>query len=200
MKTSKCLTIGLAGLLTLGLSGCITINQVAPEDSGNSMNHDMDHMVEGEYSNMDIMFAQMMIPHHQQAVDMSNLALEKSSNGEILALAKQIKDAQAPEIQEMEHWLEHAGVSGTIDHDMDHGMEMGMLSAEELAALTTAEGTEFDLIFLEGMIAHHEGAIDMAQMILGSENAEAKALAEAIISSQTEEIELMKALLAKLRQ
>ena len=198
MRTSKFLTIGLAGLLTLGLSGCITINQIAPEESGHSMNHDMDHMAEGEYSNMDIMFAQMMIPHHQQAVDMSDLALQKSVNQEILSLAKQIRDAQAPEIEQMQGWLERAGVSETPNHDMGHDMEMGMLSEEEMAALTAAEGTKFDVLFLEGMIAHHEGAIEMAQMILGSKNEEAKVLAEAIISSQTEEIEVMRMLLTTL--
>lgn len=197
MRTSKFLSIALSGLFTLGLSGCITINQVAAEESGHSMNHDMDHMETSEYSNMDIMFAQMMIPHHQQAVDMSNLALEKSSSGEILALAKQIRDAQAPEIQEMQHWLEHAGVFETPNHDMGHDMDMGMLSAEEMAALESAEGEAFDVLYLEGMIAHHEGAIDMAQMILKSSNPEVRELGEAIVSSQTEEIELMRSYLAK---
>ena len=82
-----------------------------------------------------------------------------------------------------------------MGHDM--GMD-GMLSDDEMTALENATGAEFDRLFVKGMIAHHEGAIEMAQMVLNSNNAEAKALGEAIVSSQTAQIVTLKQLLAKL--
>lgn len=140
------------------------------------------------FSSQDLMFAEMMIPHHEQAIEMSDLALKNSTNPEVLALAKQIKEAQAPEIEQMKSWgassMAHAG------HMMD-----GMLSDEEISALASARGNEFDKLFLEGMIQHHEGAIDMAEMVIDSKNTEVAALAKAIIEAQRKEIELMRALL-----
>lgn len=144
-----------------------------------------------EYSANDQMFAAMMVPHHEQAIEMSDLALTKSSNDEILALAQEIKDAQAPEIDQMKSWGgsmmgSHAG------HMMD-----GMLSDDEMTELRDATGADFDRLFLIGMIKHHEGAIDMAQMVVGSENAEVASLANSIITAQRAEIERMKVLLGR---
>lgn len=144
-----------------------------------------------QYSTTDLMFAEMMIPHHQQAVTMSDLALERSSNPDIRTLAEAIRDAQAPEIEQMRSW----GATG--EEHMGHQM-MGMLSDDELATLEAAQGAEFDRLFLEGMIKHHEGAIDMAQMILASKNDEVRALGETIVSTQTAEIASMRALLTQL--
>lgn len=152
------------------------------------------HQGSNSYSGTDIMFAQMMIPHHQQAVDMSTLADTNTTTPEILALAKQIKDAQAPEITQMKKWVTDSGASMDMGHDMGMG---GMLGDEQMAALKAATGTDFDALYLEAMIEHHQGAIQMAQMIVDSENEEARALAEAIISSQTTDIEYMQGLLAK---
>lgn len=145
-----------------------------------------------EFSSNDVMFAQMMIPHHQQAVEMSDLAISISTNEDVLALARQIKAAQDPEITQMKGWLTAAGASSTMDHDM--GMD-GMLSDEEIATLSKATGKEFDRLFLSGMIAHHEGALSMVSMIEDSENEEARKLAADIKSSQSAEIELMKSYL-----
>ena len=144
-----------------------------------------------EYSANDQMFAAMMVPHHEQAIEMSDLALSKSSNDEILALAQEIKDAQTPEIDQMKSWGgsmmgSHAG------HMMD-----GMLSDDEMTELRDATGADFDRLFLIGMIKHHEGAIDMAQMVVGSENAEVASLANSIITAQRAEIERMKVLLGR---
>jgi uncharacterized protein (DUF305 family) len=138
------------------------------------------------------MFAQMMIPHHQQAVDMSTLAETRTTNPELLALAMQIKDAQAPEIEQMTSWLDSAGAGMDMGHDMGMG---GMLSAEQMTALENATGPDFDKLYLQGMIAHHEGAIEMAQMIIDSNNGEAKQLGENIVTSQTAEIAQMKKML-----
>jgi uncharacterized protein (DUF305 family) len=148
-----------------------------------------------EFSNADIMFAQMMIPHHQQALDMSELALQLGQSPELLDLATQIRDEQDPEIAQMRSWLATAGASEDMGH-ASHGMD-GMLTEEQMAQLLSATGAEFERLFLEGMIGHHEGAIAMAQMVLDSDNAEVRALAEAIVSSQQTQIDYMKTLLSR---
>ena len=163
-----------------------------------SMNHDghgsmmSDDEATGAYSDDELMFASMMIPHHSQAVTMSELALANTTNPEVLALATAIRDAQGPEITQMQSWLDQSDYSGTHAGHMDMG---GMLSDEEIAKLAVAKGAAFDRLFLEGMIAHHEGAIQMAEMIKDSTNSEVKKLFSNIVSSQSAEIEAMKALL-----
>ena len=156
-----------------------------------------------KFSSTDLMFANMMIPHHEQAIEMSDLAIEISENPEIVALARKIKAAQAPEIEQMKLWQDN-GDPGHMGHDMmedfdnDGNGMMGVLDESQISELERATGIEFDRLFLEGMIAHHEGAIDMAEMVVDSENKEAAALGKAIIESQTAEIEEMKTLLASI--
>lgn len=163
-----------------------------------SMNHDghgsmsSDEKATGAYSDNELMFASMMIPHHSQAVTMSELALANSTNPEVLALATAIRDAQGPEITQMQSWLDKANYSESESHSMDMG---GMMSEEDLATLASAKGETFDRLFLEGMIAHHEGAIQMAEMVKDSTNSEVKKLFTNIVASQSAEIEAMKALL-----
>ena len=142
------------------------------------------------YSSQDIMFAEMMIPHHQQAIEMSDLALKNSTNPEVLALAQQIKDAQSSEIEQMKSW--GASSMAHMGHMMD-----GMLSDEEMSDLAAATGSRFDKFFLEGMIKHHEGAIEMAQMVTDSKNSEVAALAKVIIEAQQREILTMNELLKR---
>jgi uncharacterized protein (DUF305 family) len=142
----------------------------------------------------DAMFLQMMIPHHEQAVVMSDLALSTSKDAEVLKLAKQIKDAQAPEIIKMQGWLSDAGLSKDPSHSMDNGMG-GMLSDSDLSALKGSTGKAFDKLFLAGMIAHHEGAINMVMMIENSSNSDISNLGQEIVKSQTAEVELMKKIL-----
>ena len=144
----------------------------------------------------DAMFLQMMIPHHEQAVVMSDLALSTSKDAEVLKLAKQIKDAQAPEIIKMQGWLSDAGLSEDPGHSMGDGMG-GMLSDSELSALKGSTGKAFDKLFLAGMIAHHEGAIHMVMMIENSPNGDVNNLGQEIVKSQSAEIELMKELLKR---
>ena len=142
-----------------------------------------------EFSAADISFAEMMIPHHEQAVLMSDIALTNSTSDEILALARDIKAAQAPEIEMMGGWT---GVNPS--NHMGHMMD-GMLSDEEIQQLRDSEGVTFDRLFLEGMIAHHQGAIKMARMVAGSENKEVAVLAAAIIDAQEKEIAFMQELI-----
>ena len=151
----------------------------------------------------DAMFAQMMIPHHEQAVVMSELAETRSSDPEILALAAEIKAAQQPEIEQMKGWLAEWGVPVMSGMDAmgehgGHGMS-GMLTEEQLDDLAAASGAEFDILFAEGMIKHHEGAIDMAEDVVDSKDPRVAALAEAIIRTQQAEIAQMKAILETLK-
>jgi len=149
----------------------------------------------------DAMFAQMMIPHHQQAVEMSTLAETRASSPEIKELAAEIKGAQQPEIDQMTAWLEEWGMpvmSGdeAMDDHGGHGMS-GMLTDEQLQQLADASGPEFDRLFAEFMILHHEGAIDMAEDVADSQDPRVAALAAAIIETQAAEIAEMEAFLAK---
>ena len=192
-KIAGITAVALAGAVSL--AGC-TIN-IGGQDSNGMMNGSMmgNNKSSSGFSGTDIMFAQMMIPHHQQAVDMSTLAETHTTNPEILALAKQIKDAQAPEIKQMTDWIESSGAGMDMGHDMGMG---GMLSDSDMAALTSAKGAAFDRLYVSGIIGHHEGAIAMAKMVIGSSNAEAKALGAAIVESQTKQIETLKKILARL--
>ena len=188
-RTKQIGSVAAAALIAgLALSGCSMNSAMNNPPAANSQ------YAATDFSGYDIMFAQMMIPHHQQAVDMGTLAETRASSPEVKALAAQIKAEQAPEIAQMKTWLTNAGKS----MDMGHEMTMdGMLSDAEFTALENSTGPEFDQLYLQGMIGHHEGAIKMAQMVVDSTNLEAKALGDAVISSQTEQIEYMKSLLSK---
>lgn len=150
-----------------------------------------------EHNSADTMFAQMMIPHHEQAVEMSDIMLAKSSlDPKIETLARDIKAAQGPEIQKMTDWL--TGWSEPTSMAVSHGMD-GMMTESDLDKLKAAQGTEASKLFLTQMIAHHEGAVDMARTeVAEGENADAVALAKDIVSSQESEIKEMKDLLATL--
>ena len=150
----------------------------------------------GDITGSDAMFLQMMIPHHEQAIVMSDLALKISKTPQILDLAKQIKAAQNPEIMQMKNWLADSGFSEDPGHSMD-GMG-GMLSAEDLEILTKSSGKTFEKLFLSGMIEHHQGAIQMVNMISNSANSEIKKFGESIVKTQSAEIEMMNELLKKL--
>lgn len=150
----------------------------------------------GALSQPDVMFLQMMIPHHEQAVEMSTLAETNSTNPEVLALAARIKAAQGPEIELMTNLLTDAGQAMMMDHSMG---DNGMMGMDDMLALATATGNEFDVLYLTGMIAHHEGAIGMAHPeIRESANSDVRSLAKNIVSSQTAEIAEMTKLLATL--
>lgn len=200
MKNAKIRTIAISGALlvaSVSLSGC-SINlgtSGSNDESGMMGNNGMMGQNNGsDFSGSDIMFAQMMIPHHQQAVDMGTLAETRAQSPEVKALAAQIKSEQSPEITQMKGWLEEANAPLQMGHDMGMG---GMLTDSQMTALKNATGAEFDKLYLEGMIVHHEGAIHMAQMVIDSSNAEAQSLGKAIIESQTKQIDYMKSLLAE---
>jgi len=162
---------------------------------------------DAEFNATDVAFAQGMIPHHAQAIAMADLALEISTDPDIQALAEQIKAAQDPEIEQMTTWLTEwdqtvPDPEAPMDENMDGagGMMMtGMMSEADMARLGNATGVDFDRLFLEMMILHHEGAIEMAeQQLAEGEHQPTKDLAEAVVSGQGAEIEEMNALLADL--
>ena len=142
----------------------------------------------------EIMFAQGMMPHHQQAIEMSNMALKNGASSEVKKLAKGIIAAQGKEISQLKYWLTATKSSMTMGHDMGMG---GMLTKNDLIALKKLKGSKFDAAFLKAMIAHHEGALEMVSMLDRTKNSEAKKIAMDIRAGQSEEITLMKKLLAK---
>ena len=154
-----------------------------------------------DHNDADVMFAQHMIPHHQQAVEMSDMLLGKQGiDPRVTELANEIKAAQGPEIQQMQGWLTQWGTPAMppmSSHDMP-GMQ-GMMSASDMTALKDAQGAEASKLFLTQMIAHHEGAITMAQTeIKDGQFPAAIELAKAIAATQQKEIDTMKGILPTL--
>ena len=193
-KTGILLSVIAALLISIVL---VTSGGMRDSDSGNDdmgMMGGHGHNSNSQLAGSDAMFLQMMIPHHEQAVVMSDLALSTSKDADVLKLAKQIKDAQAPEIIKMQGWLADAGLSEDPGHSMGDGMG-GMLSDSDLSALKGSTGKSFDKLFLAGMIAHHEGAINMVMMIENSSNSDISNLGQEIVKSQSAEVELMKKIL-----
>ena len=173
------------------LSGSMTGMPTAPAPSGGTA---------AAHNQADITFASSMIPHHQQAVEMADMALAQTGNRTVKQLATQIKAAQDPEIQTMTGWLTSWGASPMPSgHDMG-GMGMGgMMSEQEMADLKKATGADFDRMWLQMMVKHHQGAVAMAKTQLDQgAYPEAKALAQAVIDGQSKEIATMTELLKTL--
>jgi len=151
-----------------------------------------------EHNAADVTFAQEMIPHHAQAITMAKMAATQAADPKVKDLAKRIEGAQDPEIKTMSGWLKAWGedVPATDMGGMNHGSMPGMMSASEMAALEKAAGAEFDKMFLQMMIRHHEGAIEMAKTEQSSgKSTDAKKLAGEIEKAQTAEITEMQGLL-----
>lgn len=166
------------------------------------------------HNDADVLFVQQMIPHHEGAIAMAALAADRASAQAVKDLATRIQGEQQPEIDEMNSWLDAWGAaSGTASDptamdmgagamatatESSGGMTMnGMMSADDMAGLAAADGADFDRLFLELMIVHHQGAIDMADVEIGAgADPAALALAASIRSGQTAEIARMQSLLA----
>ncbi len=176
-------------MLTAAVAAAVLAACGGSDPNGNAA--DTDHNA------ADVTFATDMIPHHRQAVMMAELAESRSDNPDVLGLASAIRDAQDPEIQTMSGWLEEWGEPVPDEMDgMDRGGMPGMMSGQEMADMEAASGTSFDEMFLESMIAHHTGAVQMAQTEQADgQYAAAVDLAEQIEQSQTAEIETMEGLL-----
>lgn len=193
-------SLSLAIIATLSMAGCASeINNSLEEPSVTA-----NAAEQVGYSQPDLMFAQMMIPHHEQALEMSIIALEVSKNNDVLAIAQGIFDEQDTEIQQMKSWLSSSSAKSAaeqMDHEaMGHGSGQmaGMASYEQIDQLAELATPEFDKLFLTLMIAHHEGALEMVSLIEQSRNAEARTLAKEIVTTQKQEISKMKELLKEL--
>ncbi|GAA1979587.1 DUF305 domain-containing protein [Microbacterium pumilum] len=192
--------IRAAAIAAITLTALIALAGCANATSNGGMDGDMSGMgasaPAADVNQTDIQFTMMMIPHHEQAIEMSDVILAKDDIDEqVTALAEQIKAAQGPEIEQMESWLDDWG---TGMGDMG-GMGDGMMSDTDMQALADATGDEASRLFLEQMIEHHQGAIDMAQNeVDNGQNADVIALAQNIITSQTAEIATMEEILATL--
>ena len=199
-------TTGLgAAALALTLAACGSTDETTvPGASTESTQAAGSGAVDAAHNDADTEFAQMMIVHHQGAIEMADLAVDKAANEDVRALAERISAAQGPEIDEMTTWLEAWGEDGPEDADMggmDHGgMDMGGMDMESaMAELDGLSGAEFDRAFLEMMTEHHRGAIEMAEAeVADGQNPQAVALAEKIIEDQTAEIAEMEQMLQEL--
>ena len=187
--------IGALALVLVGASGLAACGD---DDDGSGGTADNGH------AQADVAFAQGMIPHHEQAIEMAQLAEGRVSSPEVKQLAADIEAAQGPEIETMTGWLEDWGEdipAGGSMEGMDHGdmsgdQMPGMMSAADMDRLGAASGAEFDRMFLTLMIEHHEGAIEMARTERSDgEYAEAVDLAKKIEVDQTAEIATMEKLL-----
>ena len=187
MRINRAITTTFIAIVALSLTACASTGT-----KGSMHNHST--QAAGDLSSDDVMFLQMMIPHHQQAIDISDLALTKSADSELLALAKNIRDEQGAEIVKMKAWLEEANASS---HSDSHSMD-GMLSDAELAALDKASGKSFDVLWLKAMTGHHTGAIDMAAMIENAKSAEIKSFGEGIVASQSAQNKAMAAMIKRI--
>lgn len=198
-RTAAALTLAL-GLVVSGCGGDETVSETPSEVSAT------------EHNDADVAFATEMIQHHAQALAMVDLTMDRPLDPEVAELAEAIRAAQAPEIETMTDWLTEWGEEipatvrdhTTAGHDMgemtdpENGMESmpGAMSAEDMQALQDAPDAQFQELWLELMIEHHQGAVEMA----GAEQEEgqyrpAVELAGDIVSSQSAEIETMQSLL-----
>ncbi|MGB3482908.1 MAG: DUF305 domain-containing protein [Mycobacterium sp.] len=205
--TTRNSTRVLAALAALGtavvLSAC---NSPQPASDGHTdHSHAEDSqapVISGEpaaFNSEDVNFASMMVPHHEQALELSALVPDRSTNPELIQLAQTIEAAQEPEIATMKaflvQWNENSDpAAGHGGHDMSS--MQGMVDAATMTKLESLQGPEFDKLWLESMIAHHEGAIVMAEAELANgANVDAKQLAHHIVDGQQAEIDQMKAML-----
>lgn len=225
----KILAISAAATAALFvLTACNSSNSDGTTSTPMSMSVESSSSADASTHNQaDVTFAEQMIPHHSQAVEMSDMLLSKDGiDPRVTALAEQIKAAQGPEIEQLQAWLTSWGQSSsssgmnmpTTSHNMEGmtpstsmnmpmpsesmgtmpGME-GMMSADDMTALQNAQGTDAAKLFLTQMIDHHRGAVAMAQTEVDSgQYPEAISMAQTIISTQNEEITTMEGILATL--
>lgn len=199
MHRTRRIVLTLSALLAVApLASCAAPTRTAEPTASVSTSAQNGGPVSSQHNDADTMFAQMMIVHHEGAIEMAEAALTNAGSAEIKALAERISAAQGPEIDQMTSWLQAWGEPTEAGGHAGHGgMAMnGMTQEEMMTNLEGLSGAEFDKAFLEGMIAHHEGAVEMSEVELtDGENPEAKALAEKIIADQKAEIEEMQGLL-----
>lgn len=164
---------------------------IAPGQQGAMPNPD-------NYSEADVEFVTAMVPHHAQALEMAELAPERAADPRVRAMADRIAAGQGPEIAAMQAWLAGHGLPEADTH-ADHGHETGgMVTGEQMTQLLAAEGEQFDRLFLTRMIAHHEGALEMADRLGQGTHPLVMDMAKDVAATQTFEIARMQEVLADL--
>ncbi len=198
MMNKLCAVVAVSAVL-LAVTGCGNDSDDAASETQTAANGD-------EFNDADVAFASDMIQHHAQALQMVDLTMDRELDPEVLQLADDVRAAQAPEIEQMAAWLtvwdrpipetvrDHANAHGGGDVEMDD--MPGMMSEDDMSELEAAQDQEFEDLWLEMMIEHHEGAVDMAQTEQ-SDGVFAPAidLADSIETSQEKEIDQMEGLL-----
>ncbi|OZF39849.1 DUF305 domain-containing protein [Rhodococcus sp. 14-2483-1-1] len=201
MRTKLVAALAVATVSAFLVAGCSSDSSSESAPAGSSSSSSASSNVSEEFNDADAMFARMMYPHHAQAVDMAEMVEGRTDNPEILTSASAIEAAQQPEMDRMAAWLTEWGQPAPSSDmgemsGMDHGSGMGMMSQQDMDALTALSGAEFDRQWLTMMIAHHAGAIEMANTeIADGSNADAQQMARAIVTTQQQEIDTMRALL-----
>ncbi|MDQ0603730.1 uncharacterized protein (DUF305 family) [Streptomyces canus] len=202
--------VTLTALAMLGLGACDTASDAEPAPSGPSVlvpgkpgeanrtlsaDEAADQRAEDDSPNSaDVSYARMMIEHHTQALELTELAPERAKSTKVEKLAERIKAAQGPEIAAMRSWLKTYGKQETQEGDAhDHASMPGMATEAQIDKLRAAEGTAFDQLFLTLMITHHEGAITMATDVKGQgNNIRIEEMADDVVAQQTAEISRMR--------
>ncbi|WP_206515929.1 DUF305 domain-containing protein [Nocardioides pantholopis] len=203
-KTESAGSAGTAGTATP--SAPTVIVPGAPGEAAKTVGPDEPEVeVEDPWNHADVAFLQMMIPHHAQALAMSELASTRAADPRVRRLADRIHAAQRPEILAMAAWLEEHDIEvpraaedpSAYDHGQHGHNEMqGMLSPEQMAALERASGPRFDRLFLQGMIGHHEGAIAMSEDVArDGAHVRVTEIASDVIVTQQDEIDVMRRML-----
>jgi uncharacterized protein (DUF305 family) len=189
--TMPVLVVATLGLLLAGCGGDDS-NDAATDTAGETT------ATGAEFNDADVEFAQQMIPHHAQAVEMAQMVPDQGVSPELIELADAVEAAQQPEIDQMTAMLERWGQDvPSTDLGEQGSMEMeGMMSMEDMDALAAMTGPEFEQMWLTMMIEHHEGAIAMAETELAEGSDEdARMLAQDIVDAQRAEITQMEQML-----
>jgi uncharacterized protein (DUF305 family) len=187
-----------AVVAALTLAGCGAQTSTSDNNTGAPSTPTTAAATGEDHNSADVTFAQRMIPHHEQAIEMAKLAPSRAQSPDVKALASQIQAAQDPEINQMKEWLASWGEPTAVPSGMNHGDDMsgGKMDASDMTKLEGLTGQNFDREFLTMMTAHHQGAIEMAQTEQANGLYEpAKIMADNIVRSQSDEITKMAELL-----
>lgn len=217
MRTTYRLLLTVAAGAVLAFGGCTSdggdsdaaqqsdppvVQLGAPGESNRTLSpEEVEGLDQPGHTAVDVAFVQGMIPHHQQALEMTEMVGERSASRQVALLAERIEVSQTDEIVQLESWLveRNETVPDGHSHHGDHAELMpGMLTKAELAMLRAAQGPRFDRLFLKYMIRHHEGAVVMVEQLLsgdGGQEPQVFQLARHIESDQLVEIARMKEML-----
>ncbi|MGH3937079.1 MAG: DUF305 domain-containing protein [Pseudonocardiaceae bacterium] len=203
MRVRALIGVFATAAVALGLTGCGGNNTADTTSAGGTPPPSSVEQRPIAHNQADLSFAQEMIPHHAEAIQMAQSASDRAQSAQVKEFASRIEQAQGPEIETMTSWLRtwNAQVPPTGESSGGHGGGTGAgggMGTEQMQQLEQTTGAEFDRLFLQMMIKHHEGAIEMARAELDSgRSPEVKQLAQQIIDAQQAEIEEMQVLLPR---